>query len=75
MPVYEYECSDCERVTEALRPIRDADEPIDCEHCGGRRTHRAHSVFAAGASSGSDQSLPMAGCGRCGEAGGSCPYQ
>ncbi len=67
MPVYEYLCEKCENVTEALRRISDADEAIVCEHCGSKKTHRTHSVFAAGASQ--SESIPMPGpCGTCGAA-------
>ncbi len=71
MPMYEYECEGCGKVTEALRPMRDADEPIACEHCGKKRTQRIHSVFAA-ASGGRETSLPMNSCGKCGDPRGSC---
>ncbi|MDR1297043.1 MAG: zinc ribbon domain-containing protein [Deltaproteobacteria bacterium] len=35
MPIYEYECQKCHRVTEALRKFTDG--PLtECPHCGGR---------------------------------------
>ena len=76
MPVYEYVCDECEKVTEALRKMADADAPQACEHCGSGKTHRTHSLVAAPVGSG--QSLPVAGghvhsgsCG-CGKPRGSC---
>lgn len=34
MPIYEYQCDDCERVTEALQKVDDP--PLgECPHCGG----------------------------------------
>ena len=35
MPIYEYECSDCGQIEEAVQKISDA--PLtDCPHCSGR---------------------------------------
>ena len=73
MPMYEYHCDACEKVTETLRPVRDADAAIECEHCGSNKTRRVQSVFAAGASqSNATTSLPFGGCGRCGDPQGPC---
>lgn len=39
MPLYEYYCDDCEGIFEALRPIREASDPVPCPVCDrdGRR--------------------------------------
>ena len=71
MPVYEYVCQKCEGVTEALRKMSDADTTIRCEHCGAKQTARVQSVFSAGSAQ-SGPSMPMGGCGRCGDPNGSC---
>jgi putative FmdB family regulatory protein len=63
MPVYEYMCEKCEKVTESLRRMSDADQTMICEHCGSDKTHRTHSVFAAQA--GGSESMPSMG-GPCG---------
>ena len=34
MPVYEYRCEECGRVTAATHRITDAPKRLDCEHCG-----------------------------------------
>ncbi|HEY70063.1 MAG TPA: zinc ribbon domain-containing protein [Anaerolineae bacterium] len=47
MPIYEYECQDCQQRFEALRRMTDADAAIACEHCGSGNTKRALSVFFA----------------------------
>lgn len=49
MPIYEYACRDCKRLTSAF--VRNpADETAPpCQHCGGR-TARALSRFAVGRS-------------------------
>lgn len=76
MPIYEYECEKCHKTTEALRRMADMDEPVACEHCGNKKTHRAHSKVALNTGGGRSQSLPMSSgggsCGRCGGPHGSC---
>lgn len=73
MPVYEYACEACDHVTEAIRPMRDADAKLACEACGSEKTHRSLSVFQAGASSRSSApAMPVGGCGRCGDPRGAC---
>ncbi len=73
MPIYEYECDACGNISEVLRQMSEADKALACESCGSKQTHRRQSEFAAGASKGSDCSLPpMGGCGRCGDPNGPC---
>ena len=46
MPIYEYQCSDCGKRTEAFhRSLSSAAAPA-CEHCGSAKTQRALSRFA-----------------------------
>ncbi len=46
MPIYEFKCHDCQRVTSVfVRMIRAAVNPR-CEHCGSDRLRRALSRFA-----------------------------
>ena len=78
MPLYEYECAQCGAMTETLRRVVEADEPLACDHCGHRKCTRKLSVFTAGSSNGSAGSAPEAGpgsCGHCGGAPGSCMSQ
>jgi putative FmdB family regulatory protein len=72
MPIYEYECEKCGGVTESLRSMSQADEPPACESCGHKKTRRLQSEFAAGGSKADEPSLPMGGCGRCGDPNGPC---
>ncbi|MCC6680547.1 MAG: zinc ribbon domain-containing protein [Phycisphaeraceae bacterium] len=66
MPVYEYQCSKCGHVTEAVRTMSAADEALPCEKCGSKTT-RQHSIFqAAAGKSSSSSSLPSGGGGGCG---------
>jgi putative FmdB family regulatory protein len=46
MPLYEYQCSDCAREFDALRPLHRANEVIDCPACGSRQVRRKISVIA-----------------------------
>ena len=72
MPIYEYQCDKCGKVTEALRSMSEADQPCECESCGSKKTHRLQSEFAAGgAKAGSESSLPASG-GCCGGGGCAC---
>jgi putative FmdB family regulatory protein len=73
MPIYEYACEDCGRVSEVLRQMSEADKPQVCESCGSKRTHRQQSEFAAGASKSSGCPMPpMGGCGGCCREDGMC---
>ena len=40
MPIYEYICLDCGNRFEELRPMKDADAPVDCEQCESEHTSR-----------------------------------
>src|SRR5258707_8368003 len=68
MPVYEYYCSHCHTKFEALRTMRQADDPIACESCESERTARVLSVFFA--ASGGQPLSGMAAGGGCGCGGG-----
>lgn len=46
MPIYEYRCNDCGRLTSVFtRSVSQAVEPT-CSHCGGKALERAPSKFA-----------------------------
>ena len=34
MPLYQYHCQRCDEVFEALRPVRESDQPAPCPACG-----------------------------------------
>jgi len=69
MPIYEYICQDCGARFEALRAMKDADQPITCKKCFGPRTNRALSLFNA-TSGGQTVTHASNGCGGC--AGDTC---
>lgn len=71
MPLYEYYCAECHDTFDALRPMNQADAPIQCKSCDSGRTSRTLSLFAAH-TKGESNPLPapgnMGGCcgGMCG---------
>ena len=71
MPLYEYQCADCDTVFETLRPIVKADAPIECSNCGSKETSRMLSVFAMVGGSNSMESGHQHGGGGC-ACGGQC---
>ncbi len=72
MPLYEYYCHDCKAVTETLRPMSKADDPIQCAQCGSDHTSRALSMFATIGAGGSASLTSSSGCGGC--SGGNCSH-
>lgn len=69
MPIYEYKCQECGKRFEALRSIKDADIPIQCEGCHSTKTHRIASACFSKVS-GVSASSGAGGCSGC--SGGSC---
>ncbi len=77
MPLYEYVCEQDGTVLELMRPMSQADAPIQDPAGKGRRFVRKISTFAAGGSAaagGSSRPLPIGGggCCPCGKNGGGC---
>ena len=46
MPIYEYTCAGCGRLTSVFTKSIDAKVKATCSHCGGRKLSRALSRFA-----------------------------
>ncbi|QYU67213.1 hypothetical protein J4558_20045 [Leptolyngbya sp. 15MV] len=76
MPLYEYVCEADGTRIELLRPMADADKPVEDPEGKGRRFTRVHSTFAAGAGAsaavGAGRSVPLGGCCPCGKSAGAC---
>jgi len=71
MPVYEYICEEDGTRIELIRPMRDADAPVEDPERKGRKFTRAMSEVMVGkAATGS--SLPMTGPGQGPGTGGMC---
>lgn len=47
MPIYEYVCLECGNRFDALRSMKEADAPIECQRCKSEHTSRLLSVFFA----------------------------
>jgi hypothetical protein len=74
MPLYEYIAEQDGAVIELLRPIADADKPVEDPEGKGRVFKRTHSTFAAAGSGAGPggRSLPIGGGCACGRPHGSC---
>ncbi len=46
VPIYEYKCSDCGRISEFLESAKGSKDR-KCLHCGGNKLEKQFSVFAA----------------------------
>ena len=74
MPLYEYRCEQDGDTITLLRPMRDADKPVDDPHGKGRTFTRVHSTFSvAGAAVNVAQPHKHTGPGcACGNPHGPC---
>jgi len=72
MPIYEYICQNCNEVFEALRAMSQADAPIACTACSGKRTRRKPSRFFAESGGRAVSGMSEPSCGSC--AGGDCAH-
>ncbi len=71
MPLYEYHCQTDGTTLELLRPIADADKPIDDPEGKGRQFNRIHSTFAP--QGGPPTATRVTGPASRGGSGGCCP--
>jgi putative FmdB family regulatory protein len=62
MPLYEYVCEDDGAVITLMRPMAQADDPVEDPEGKGRTFARAHSTFSVGAST---AAAPPAACAPC----------
>jgi len=44
MPIYEYRCEDCGKISELLTGIGSSSDQIKCSHCGGKNVCKLMSV-------------------------------
>jgi putative FmdB family regulatory protein len=76
MPIYEYQCEQDGSVIEVIRPMAEADKPVEDPEGKGRVFRRKHSTFAPGGSAaGQGRSIPLnggGGCCPCGKPHNSC---
>jgi putative FmdB family regulatory protein len=69
MPIFEYRCADCGRVTEFLEKA-DADGEHRCEECGGADMQKTFSAFSARMA---PSASPAPSCESC--PSGTCPMR
>ncbi|MHC1784930.1 MAG: zinc ribbon domain-containing protein [Anaerolineaceae bacterium] len=74
MPVYEYQCLDCQTSFEMMRSFSDSDAVAACQGCSSHNTRRKMSTFFAHgdsrSTSNTSQNHSSGGCSGC--SGGSC---
>ncbi|MBI1885796.1 MAG: zinc ribbon domain-containing protein [Chloroflexi bacterium] len=46
MPIYEFKCADCGRLSSVFVKTMSASYKASCQHCGGKKLERALSRFA-----------------------------
>ena len=68
MPLMEYRCRDCGRVTEFLEKA-DSEDGHECDECGGKDMEKLFSAFSAQVK----QSAPASRCETCEQ--GTCPMR
>ena len=66
MPIYEYNCADCEQKFEKRRRMSQADDEIACPDCGSVDTSRGLSMFAAFSRGNGGTSVSVGGSSGCG---------
>ena len=73
MPIYESVCEKDGSVIELLRPMSQADEPVEDPLNKGRVYKRKHSTFATGGAEGTPvRGGSSGGCCPCGKPHGGC---
>jgi putative FmdB family regulatory protein len=72
MPIYEYQCPQCNTVFEELVRSSAGARGVVCPHCGHRNVARRLSTFAAH-SAPSRRAAPPGPCGQCPGIDGGCP--
>jgi len=72
MPQYEYACEDDGEVIVLLRPMREADAPVEDPTGNGRHFTRKHSVFGVAGSSVGQTHVHTGSCCPCGKSQSQC---
>ncbi len=55
MPIYEYECKDCEKVFSLLQPITASEKDTECHYCGSKNVKKKFSLFSCSTTGVSNQ--------------------
>jgi len=62
MPLYEFQCTDCQRPFEELVRTADVIDTVRCPTCGSHRVRRKVSTFASKVSGGGHAVAPAGSC-------------
>lgn len=62
MPMYEYRCAECGRLSEQLRRMSDADTNVECPYCASKKVERQFSACAIGGGASSGGNGGNGGC-------------
>jgi len=65
MPIFEFECSDCDREFEELIFNTSAVSEVKCPKCGSSKVSKKISMFASKAAGGSSFSLDSSAAASC----------
>ena len=68
MPIYEYQCQQCETDFEVL--VKSSETEVKCKNCGSKDLQRKFSVFGMKSGEKFRSSSAKSGCSSC--SGGSC---
>jgi putative FmdB family regulatory protein len=60
MPIYEYQCRECDERFEVIMRSRDDESGLECPKCRARNVQKVMSVFS------SHTAIPSASCGPSG---------
>jgi putative FmdB family regulatory protein len=74
MPMYEFECKDCDSIFVQKRPFAEAHKTADCPECSGANTRKRLTAVAFISSGPGTIPVPMSNGGGCG-CGGACACQ
>jgi len=74
MPIYEFQCQQCQTIFEELVRMGSTGEGLNCPECGHGKITKKVSTFYGRSSSGNGESHSCGGnCGGdCGNCGGNC---
>lgn len=50
MPLYEYECENCQIHFTILKRVSESEESVKCPYCGSEKTRKIVSTFGLGSS-------------------------
>jgi putative FmdB family regulatory protein len=65
MPIYEYQCLDCDRAFEKIITSAAAPEPILCDHCGSAKVQKKISATSYRLANATSSPIPAGALSGC----------